>query len=457
MERRVLILQALDSFEQPCLDLFSGFDLQRLNWKSFKLDRIGDYRADLIAPIAINEDGQWLAEMLRAFRTKPAGVPIFSILSRDANSELLALVSEIADDFAVWPTHRDEVLQRVQRIIGTAGAKGDLVRDRLSDEMGLSRLVGNDPSFLKLIAKIPLIARSNSPVLITGETGTGKELSARAIHHLSRRRDFPFIAVDCGAFPDHLFENEMFGHARGAYTDAHRDQRGLIAMAEGGTLFLDEINSLSPASQAKLLRFLQEHTYRPLGADKFVRADVNILAASNCDLEQMVNEHQFRSDLFFRLNVLRLHMMSLRERRGDIPILAQHFLDTLCAEQDQPLKSLSPATIDELTKANWPGNVRELYNVMQRAVVFAHSSEIQPADVRPQETESLPANDSGNAAPDGFRQARARAIEEFERNYLLDTLRRHNGNITQSARYALQDRRAFGRLVKRYGIDRSSI
>jgi DNA-binding NtrC family response regulator len=300
-------------------------------------------------------------------------------------------------------------------------------------------------------------ARTQHTVMITGETGTGKELSARAIHHLSRRRDFPFIAVDCAAFPDHLFENEMFGHARGAFTDAHRDQRGLIAMAEGGTLFLDEINSLSATSQAKLLRFLQEHTYRPLGADRFVQADVNILAASNRDLEQMVQERQFRSDLFFRLNVLRLHMMSLRERRGDIPILAQHFLDVICREQSQPLKTLSPATVAELMKEDWPGNVRELYNVIQRAVVFAHGPEIQPGDVRPQESDPSPADAAGDAPRDGFRQARARAIEAFERSYLLETLRRHNGNITQSARYALQDRRAFGRLVKRYGIDRSSI
>jgi two-component system, NtrC family, response regulator GlrR len=171
----------------------------------------------------------------------------------------------------------------------------------------------------------------------------------------------------------------------------------------------------------------------------------------------MVSEHGFRSDLFFRLNVLRLHMMSLRERRGDIPILAQHFLDILCMEQDQPPKSLAPATIEELMSANWPGNVRELYNVMQRVVVFAHGFEIQPTDVRPQETETAPASGPENADRDGFRQARARAIEAFERNYLLETLRRHNGNITRSARYALQDRRAFGRLVKRYGIDRSSI
>jgi DNA-binding NtrC family response regulator len=292
-------------------------------------------------------------------------------------------------------------------------------------------------------------------VLITGETGTGKELSARAIHHLGRRRDFPFIAVDCAAFPDQLFENELFGHARGAFTDAHRDQRGLIAMAEGGTLFLDEIDSLSPSSQAKLLRFLQERTYRPLGADKFVRADLNVVAATNRDLDKMVRDNQFRSDLFFRLNVLRLHMMPLRDRRGDIVLLAKHFLELLATEQGVPRKTLASSAVAQLLQSDWPGNVRELYNLMQRAIVFARGPQIMPADILPPSTDSStveaiqPAN--------GFRQARAQAIEAFERRYLIDALKQHNGNITQSARYALQDRRAFGRLVKRHGIDRNSV
>jgi two-component system response regulator GlrR len=455
MERSILILHELDSSTQPYLHLFAGFELQQREWKSCSFERVRDYQADLIVPIAV-ESAAWLMELLRSFRQKPIAIPIFPILSADANPKLLALVAEVAADFVVCPTQREEVLQRAARIIRRAGREIDSIRDRLTDEMGLARLVGLDPAFRKLIEKIPLMARSNSPVLITGETGTGKELSARAIHHLSRRRDFPFIAVDCGAFPDHLFENEMFGHARGAFTDAHRDQRGLVAMAKGGTLFLDEIDSLSQYSQAKLLRFLQERTYRPLGADKFVQADVNILAASNRDLEQMVSAHGFRSDLFFRLNVLRLHMISLRERRGDIPILAQHFLDTLFMEQDQPPKSLAPATIEELTSADWPGNVRELYNVMHRAVVFSQGPEILPADIMPPKAESAEMADEARRA-DGFRQARERAIEAFERCYVVDALKRHNGNITQSARYARQDRRAFGRLVKRYGIDRNSI
>jgi len=410
-------------------------------------------RFDLIAPM-VADDAPWLDDLLQKIRDKPIAVPVFPILSTETGAELLRLVSEVAADFAVWPTRACEVQQRLLRIVGRPQADVDLVSDRLTEELGLAMLVGKDPAFLDLIAKVRLVARSDSPVLITGETGTGKELSARAIHHLSRRRSNPFIAVDCGAFPEHLFENEMFGHTRGAFTDAHRDQRGLIAMAEGGTLFLDEVDSLAPSSQAKLLRFLQEHTYRPLGSDKFLHAEVNVLAASNRDLEQLVSEHRFRADLFFRLNVLRLHMIPLRDRKSDIPILAQHFLKLICAERSYAPRPITTAAIEALMRMEWRGNVRELYNVINRAVILALGRQIVPADVSPSAEGSA---DAAALNPEGFRQARAHAIEAFERNYVLDTLRKHHGNITQSARYAHQDRRAFGRLVKRYGIDRNSI
>jgi DNA-binding NtrC family response regulator len=408
----------------------------------------------LIAPIELGCADRTI-ELLRRLREKSLTIPTLAILPPDSDEQLLRLVSDLASDFAIWPTRREEIQQRAKRLLGYGGSEADIVRDRLLEQMRLGQLVGKDPGFIKLLERIPLIARSNSPVLITGETGTGKELSARAIHHLGRRRDFPFIAVDCAAFPDQLFENELFGHARGAFTDAHRDQRGLIAMAEGGTLFLDEIDSLSPSSQAKLLRFLQERTYRPLGADKFVRADLNVVAATNRDLDKMVRDNQFRSDLFFRLNVLRLHMMPLRDRRGDIVLLAKHFLELLATEQGVPRKTLASSAVAQLLQSDWPGNVRELYNLMQRAIVFARGPQIMPADILPPSTDSStveaiqPAN--------GFRQARAQAIEAFERRYLIDALKQHNGNITQSARYALQDRRAFGRLVKRHGIDRNSV
>ena len=314
--------------------------------------------------------------------------------------------------------------------------------------MTLRNLVGDDPAFLRVIAQLPRIALRDMPTLVVGETGTGKELCARAVHHLGKRRDRPFVAVDCGAVPDHLFENELFGHARGAFTDAHRDQRGLVAMAEGGTLFLDEVDALSMATQVKLLRFLQERVYRPLGADRLARADVNVIAATNGDLEACVREKRFRADLYFRLNVLRLHLPPLRQRQRDIPLLARMFLEDAQRPDLRGPRSFSAGALRALCRHAWPGNVRELQNVVRRAVVASGSPQILVGDLWP------PSAPEAASGPAGFREARRTALEGFERRYVEDLLRRHDGNVTRAAREAAKDRRAFGRLIKKYAIEK---
>ncbi len=419
---------------------------------------VRDGQADLLLVVALVDAGERTEVWFRSLRDTPVAMPVFAVLPEQPGETLLRLTAELAADFVISPARRDEIHQRIARILGEPPTEVGALQNRLIDEIGLEHLVGRDPAFLRLIAQIPLVARSDRPVLITGETGTGKELCARAVHHLGKRRDFPFIPIDCGAVPDQLFENELFGHDRGAYTDAHRDQRGLIAMAEGGTLFLDEIDSLSASAQAKLLRFLQERTYRPLGGDRFLRANVNVLAATNRDLEALVSGQKFRADLFFRLSVLRLHMIPLRERRDDIPLLARHFLDAICAEDRVPCKVLAPSALVELCRQAWPGNVRELHNVVQRAFIYTQGTQLLPVHIASAQTGPAGEADdlAGRAgeAGSGFRAARARAIEAFERQYVIEMLKEHKGNITQAARGAGQDRRAFGRLVKRHGIDR---
>ena len=391
--------------------LLAGCRFDRLEWVSGAPGRLRECKGDLLIASALG-DGSAPIELFRWLLASPVTMPVFAIVPEHADDELLRITARMAADFAVWPARPEEIHHRVARILGAPHGEVDAVADRLSDEVSLRQLVGRDPAFLHVIAQIPLVARSNRPVLITGETGTGKELCARAIHHLGRRRDCPFIAVDCGAFPDSLFDNELFGHTRGAFTDAYREQKGLVAMAEGGTLFLDEVDSLSPSSQAKLLRFLQERTYRPLGADRFLLADVNVLAATNRDLDELVREKRFRADLFFRLSVLRMHMPPLRDRRDDIPMLARHFLDTLCADEGIARKTLAPATLVAMQRTDWPGNVRELYNIVQRAFVFADGPQVLPAHITAARTgvEEPAAPQDG-----GFRAARARAIEVFER------------------------------------------
>jgi two-component system response regulator GlrR len=393
------------------------------------------------------------ANFFQSLPARPVSRPILGIFPE--SDETLQASSRMVDDFILAPVRADELRHRILRILDDDMADGEekQAHARLSREIGFAGLVGKHLSFARTLEQIPLVARSSCSVVITGETGTGKELCARAIHHLSTRRHEPFIPVDCAAFPEHLFENEMFGHARGAFTDAHRDQKGLVALASGGTLFLDEIDSLSIAAQSKLLRFIQERTYRPIGSTQILRADVRILVATNKNLETLVHEEKFRSDLFFRLNVVRLHLVPLRERRSDILLLAQHFLHA-SAENGAPRKVLSPAAAQRLMEHDWPGNVRELSNVIQRGVVFAPTRQIQASHIR---------NDA--AIPDfesdpklaNFREARARTIESFERAFIEDTLRQAGGNITRAARLAQKDRRVFGRLMKRYNIRRDSL
>ncbi len=422
------------------------FICDRADWTSFRPEDLQQCGADLVVLVAA-PDPYCAADTFAWLNTHPVTRPTIAVMPDTAPDEAVECAMRVVDDFVVWPVRKFEWRRRVRRLV--AQAEPLALGDPVAAELGMMKLVGNAPEFVRTIARIPVLARSGRPVLITGETGTGKELCARAIHHLGPRRRAPFIPVDCGAVPEHLFENELFGHARGAFTDARADQRGLVAIADGGTLFLDEVDALSPAVQAKLLRFLQERTFKPLGADRFVSADVNVVAATNRNLEALVQQQRFRSDLYFRVNVLSLHLEPLRHRRDDIALLAQHFANALCAEQALSRKTVSAPAVRKLELHTWPGNVRELHNVMQRAVVFAEGPVIGPCHVLLAPGDERHAEDGDTGS---FNAARGAALASFERTYVEEMLRRHDGNVTRAARAAQKERRAFGRLVKKYGL-----
>lgn len=373
-----------------------------------------------------------------------------AILDRDVKTDALRTASEFADDFVLWPSPLEEIAQRIRRLMREQGGSPDSAVLRLLRQIGVAQLVGEDPAFLRALETIPLLAASSAPVLITGETGTGKEFSARAIHYLGPRKHAAFVPVDCGAIPDLVFENEMFGHMRGGYTDAHADQKGLAEIANGGTLFLDEINSLSPAAQAKLLRFLQEATFKPLGGSKFIQVNVRIIAATNQDLETCVRNGRFRADLYYRLNVLRLLLPPLRERPLDVAVLSRHFLETLQASGEGKARPLSLSALRKLQSYSWPGNVRELHNVVRQAALLASGPQILPEHIL------VPGIAGSNAEPgeSGFHAERENAIAAFERTYVEHLLRNCRGNVTEAARRAQQNRRSIGRLIKKYNIDR---
>lgn len=315
-------------------------------------------------------------------------------------------------------------------------------------------LIGESTVFKDMLKTLEKIAAFDTPVLISGETGSGKEMAARAIHYLSKRRDQPFVPVNCGALPDHLVENELFGHRRGAYTDAREHQEGVIAQAEGGTLFLDEIDTLSAKAQVSLLRFLQDGSYRPLGANSPIQANVRILAATNSDLDKNMEAGTFRADLRYRLNVMELPIPPLRQRPGDALLLARHFIREAARQYELPEKSLHPDTQAWLASQAWPGNVRELENAIQRAFLLSDGPQVMIQPPQPQgERRMQPDRRRNRPSTLNFNAAKEMAVREFEQAHLQHLMHISGGNVTQAARLAGKERRSLGKLLKAHGIE----
>ncbi|WP_377152956.1 sigma 54-interacting transcriptional regulator [Roseateles sp. UC29_93] len=321
------------------------------------------------------------------------------------------------------------------------------------------QLVGRAPAFLQALTLIERMARYDAPVLIVGETGTGKELAARAIHYQSERRDAPFVPLNCGAVPETLIESELFGCERGAFTDARQARSGLIAAAEGGTLFLDELDSLPLRAQVSLLRFLQDYRYRPVGGTRECSGDVRVVAAASPRLHELLQTGAFRDDLAFRLNVLLLEMPPLRDRPGDARVLAEHFIARHARQHALPPRALAPGCVDWIARYAWPGNVRELDNRVQRALLLSDGEEL---DLRPcgtgmshavRSTSDVPASASDLRA---FNDARDEAMLHFERSYLEQLMHSAHGNVTHAARLAGKERRALGKLLKKHGLERNT-
>jgi two-component system response regulator GlrR len=302
-------------------------------------------------------------------------------------------------------------------------------------------IVSRSPRMAELLAEAKLVAGSDATVLLRGESGTGKELLAQAIHRASRRAERPFVAVNCGAIPEALLESELFGHTKGAFTGAVANHRGLFQAANGGTLFLDEIGDMPPALQVKLLRVLQERSVRPVGASAPIAVDVRIISATHRDLEMAMAQGEFREDLYYRLNVVTLHLPTLAERREDIPLLANHFLARLAHKYGKRLNGFAPEALKALATAAWPGNVRQLHNVVEQVCALATTPLVPLALVqralRVPSVEVLP-----------LQEARRR----FEREYLVGLLKLSDGNVADAARLADRNRTEFYRLLQKHGL-----
>lgn len=318
--------------------------------------------------------------------------------------------------------------------------------------------IGSSEPVQNLIRVIDRVARYDAPVLVSGETGTGKELVARGIHYESKRRDFPFVPVNCGALTDELLISELFGHEPGAFTDAKKHHVGLVEQASQGTLFLDEVDSLTLKAQSSLLRFLQDQEYRPLGSEKVLRSDVRIICATNRDLSRQVEKGDFREDLFYRLKILDVNTPSLRDRRGDIALLINHFLVDISRKYGERKKLLHPLTENWMVNDySWPGNVRELENYIHRIFILSKGKTIYvpevlglPVNLKMIETKKSP---ECNHQIGLFQEEKAMHIIRFERDYLATLMQHAAGNVSEAARIAGKERRALGKLLKKHGID----
>ncbi|RMH61211.1 MAG: sigma-54-dependent Fis family transcriptional regulator [Calditrichaeota bacterium] len=309
-------------------------------------------------------------------------------------------------------------------------------------------LVGNDPAMLRVMEMIRDVAPTPSSVLIIGETGTGKEMVAREIHRLSARPDSPFVAINCTALPFNLFESELFGHKKGAFTGALVDKIGLVEQANGGTLFLDEIGDLPLEMQVKLLRFLQSGEFRPVGSTEARKVTVRVIAATNKNLDKAIADEQFRSDLYYRLNAFTIHLPALRKRRSDIPLYAYHFLKQSMVRANKRVESISSAAMDALMSYDWPGNLRELQGVIERAVILARKHQVEREHLPFVQATDGPTHPAGGT----LAEKRRHLLDAIERRLVLDYLKQAGNNVSQAARMAGMPRRSFYRLMARLGL-----
>lgn len=318
----------------------------------------------------------------------------------------------------------------------------------------MENIIGTSSAMQKMFQLISTVAPTGTTVLVTGESGTGKELIARAIHHNSPRREWPFLVVDCGTIPDNLMEAELFGYMKGSFTGATETRKGLLDIAHKGTLFLDEIGDLGIAMQAKLLRLLQEREFRPVGGRSSVKVDVRIIAATNRDLSAMVKEGTFREDLFYRLNVFPIHLPPLRERKEDIPALADHFLRKYAGESGKDVSSISADAMKRLILHDWPGNVRELENVIHRAVILCKGRSIRPEHILITGAQGTRIPETSDELKEMKKELRVRSVEDLERAFLIYALDRNGWNVTKAARQVGMQRTNFQALLKKHRIKR---
>ncbi len=413
---------------------------------AFDLLRTGDFDVVVTDLQMRGMNGLELCERIAANRPD---IPVIVITAFGSLERAIAAIRVGAYDFVPKPFDIEQLCIALERAIQHRSLREEVVRLRqVASRPRRGDLLGESAAMRHVLDLVDRVGDSESSVLITGESGTGKELVARALHDTSARRDRPFVAINCAAVPETLLESELFGHARGAFTDARSARAGLFVQAGGGTLFLDEIGELPVGLQPKLLRALQERRVRPLGGDGEITVDARIIAATNRDLESAVAERAFREDLYYRINVIHIELPSLRARGGDILLLAQSFLQRCAAAAGKRIRGISPAAADRLVSYSWPGNVRELQNCIERAVALAQFDDIVVEDL----PEKIRTYHHSHVVVAGQDPSELVSMEELERRYIHRVLEAAGGNKTLAARILGFDRTTLYRKLDRYGL-----
>jgi two-component system response regulator HydG len=392
-------------------------------------------------------------ELIERIVVNRPDVPVIVLTGRGNFPTAVAAMRAGAYDFVTKPVDLAALALAVRRAAERRALRAEVSRLRrvVAEARRFDTLVGASAAMQQVYAAVEQVAPTDATVLITGQSGTGKEMAARAIHNQSRRAAEPFIAVDCAAIPEALFESELFGHARGAFTDAKQARLGLLPQANGGTLFLDEIGDLPLGIQPKLLRVLQERRVRPIGDDTEINVDVRLICATNRDLEAMVAEREFRDDLFYRINVVQLPLPPLRVRAGDVLLLAQHFVDHFARMFGRDVRGVTPEAAERLLHHDWPGNVRELRNAIERAVAMTQTFHLTVEDLPERVRGYRPA--PPRETPDVDVEL---TLEEVERRHILRVLDAHHGNKLAASQSLDIDRKTLYRRLSRYGVERDT-
>ncbi len=447
---RILVVDDEPGMCEVCSDSLQGVDGLQIETETDPtraVERIRDEPYDLLLT-DIRMPGLSGTDVLEAGRSADPDLPVIMITAFPTVDSAVECMKRGAVDYITKPFHPEHLVATVRRALEERRLREEnsVLRRQVERGYAFNDIVGESASLDQVLDTIRRVADSDVDVLVHGETGTGKELIARSIHKLSNRANGRFVPVDSGAIPDALLESELFGHERGAFTGANSRSLGLMEYADGGTFFLDEIAELPLAMQAKLLRALQERKIRRVGGTEEIPIDIRVIAASSRDLEEMVREGRFREDLLYRINVVRVDLPPLRERRDDIPLLAEHFVKKTCEDSGRKVERVADEAMVALESYPWPGNIRELQNVIRRGVAMTRECCIGLGDLPDKVADAAKAN--GGRPLRGFFDEREQRVRTFEREYFARLLRRHDGDVTAAALDAKVPRGTLYRLLK---------